>query len=999
MSSLALLPLCLSVAAAPPSKDFWSFRPPVAAAVPETRDRTWPRNEVDRFLLVKLEETGLRPAVEADRTTLFRRLSFALTGLPPSIEALDAFLQDGATDAYERVVERFLASPRFGERFGRYWLDVARYADTKGYTYGRDERRFVHSHVYRDWVIGAYNRDLPYDRFVSLQIAADRLVGPNDDPRDLAAMGFLTLNRSFIGVVHDIIDDRIDVLLRGTQGLTGGCARCHDHKFDPISMADYYGLYGIFANSLEKTVPAVAPPERTSDFLSYESELQKREAKLRDTLRQKREALSERLRAKTTDYLVAVLDVEKLPTEDFYSFIGLEDLNPTVVRAWQAYLFQTAKAFHRVFAPWHALERLRGAEFSDRAPGEIARFFVEGAQPLNPPVAAAFRGAAPASMVDVAKKYGALLAEAHHRWAAALAEAKTAGREPPAALEDASWEELRAVLYGPGTPCAVPDAHLSEIEWWFDEATRVEISKLHGEIDKWLIESPGAPPHAVLLVDRPQPKPSRVFLRGNPATRGAEAPRQYIDFLSEGIERPFQDGSGRAELGRAIASPRNPLTARVMVNRVWLWLFGFGLVRTPSDFGMRSEPPEHRELLDWLAVRFMEEGWSVKALVRRLVLSNAYRSSSATSDINLRADPEGRLLSRFPRARLDYEALRDALLSASGELDLAMGGRAVDLEKSSSAFRRSVYGTIDRQYLPAVLRVFDYANPDLHSPQRFTTTVPQQGLYLMNSPFVLDRARKLAAHLTRDRADDGERVRLLYRLALRREASPQEHLRAVAFLAGLPVESEPPPPPTQAAWSYGFARFDASTQRTADFTPLPHFTGDSWQGGAAWPDSALGWVRVTNLGGHPGNDPAHASLRRWTAPRDLVAAIRGKLKHAAPEGDGVAARIVSSRGGLLWSANVHNTEADSALSGVELRAGDTLDFLVDIGGTLAYDDYLWSPAIEAAPEAAAVTKDTPRRWDARADFAGGAATAARPLTPLELLAQALLLSNEFAYVD
>jgi len=280
---------------------------------------------------------------------------------------VEAFLKDNLPEAFARVVDRLLSSPRYGERWGRYWLDVARYSDTKGYVYtDREEGRFVHSSAYRDWVIRAFNEDMPYDRFLKLQIAADQMVSA-DNGRDLAAMGFLTLGRRFLGVVHDIIDDRIDVLMRGTQGLTVGCARCHDHKFDPIPTKDYYSLYGIFNGSTERELPLVTNLEHNQHYAEFLKGLREREEKLEQTFRKKCDELSERLRGQTVQYLTAVLEVDKLPSEEFYAIRGPDDSNPTIVRQWDFYLRQTVRQVSPVFALWHEFEKLPSKDFGLRA--------------------------------------------------------------------------------------------------------------------------------------------------------------------------------------------------------------------------------------------------------------------------------------------------------------------------------------------------------------------------------------------------------------------------------------------------------------------------------------------------------------------------------------------------------------------------------------------------------------------------------------------------------
>ena len=954
---LFLVPLLLADAE-PPARQHWAFVPPAAHEPPEVRDATWARGPLDRFILTRLEEKALAPAPEADRRTLLRRVSYDLTGLPPTFEETQAFLDDDSPDALERLTDRLLASPRHGERWGRYWLDVARYADTKGYVYSdREERRFVHSTSYRDWVIRALNEDMPYDRFLLLQLAADRLE-PEGSPH-LAAMGFLTLGRRFLGVIHDIIDDRIDTVFRGTQALTVSCARCHDHKFDPIPTLDYYSLYGIFVSSSERTVE-LAGGEPAPE--AYRQELAKRIADLDKKLEEKKEAVASRFRARVKEYLLAVLDVERLPTEEFYAFLGPDDLNPVVVRQWHAYIFASRGPGQSIFAPWRAFAGLKKDAFARGARAALDSVRSES----HPLVLAAFERKLPGSMEEVARTYGEL-------------------------LHNPTEEALRSVLHGPGSPASVPPGPVTEIDWLFDEPTRVELGKLQSKIDAWRIEAPGSPGHAVLLVDRPVERPARVFVRGNPAQKGEEAPRRFLTAISRGDPKELEHGSGRLGLARAIAAPDNPLTARVLVNRVWLHHFGAGLVRTPSDFGLRAEPPSHPELLDFLSQSFVDGGWSIKRLHRELVPSSAYRQSSEAQPEGSRLDPENRLLHRANRTRLDFEALRDSLLAASGELELAMGGRPADIFAEPFSTRRTVYGLVDRQFLPGTFRVFDVANPDQHTPERHATTVPQQALFLLNSPFVAGRARAVARRKEiASAARDSDRIGALWEVVLGRRPVEREVETALAYLTDAREEPADPGPPGGREWSYGFGRYvepsGGHAGRIEGFTPLPHFTGEAWQGGPKWPDEKLGWVQLTAAGGHAGNDLSHAAVRRWTAPRAGRAAIEGTIAHVHKPGDGVRARVVSSRFGSLGEWSLHDGNVETQLAPIEVKPGDTIDFVVDLGGALSNDDFLWAPTVRLDDE----------RWSAREGF-GGPRTP--PLTPLESLAQALLVSNELVFVD
>jgi hypothetical protein len=624
---------------------------------------------------------------------------------------------------------------------------VARYADTKGYVF-REDRNYPHAYTFRDWVIGAFNDDLPYDEFLVAQLAADRL----DDASAAPAAGFLTLGRRFINNKHDIVDDRIDVVTRGLMGLTVTCARCHDHKYDPITMADYYGLYGVFASS--------------------------------------------------------------------------------------------------------------------REPG---------------------------------------------------------GEDAPLALVDAD-----------------------------------------------------------------KPEEPVVFLRGNPSNRGPRVARRFLACLSEQESEPFSVGSGRWELAQAIASPDNPLTARVWVNRVWLHLFGQGLVNTASDFGTRSDPPSHPQLLDSLARKFTEDRWSTKRLIRQLVLSSVYRQASDDRPEARARDPENRLLWRMNRCRLDLEALRDSMLVAAGRLDETRGGPSVKLTEQPYPTRRTVYGFIERQNLPGFFRTFDFASPDTHSPSRPHTTVPQQALYLMNSPFAMEQASHLADRdEVRNAESDGARITKLFRCALGREPSRDELALAQAYVSSSdPLDG--PAGDELDLWRYGYGSYD-SQGKLVRFQPLPHFTGKAWQGGRELPDPTLGWVTLNAGGGHPGNDAAHAAIRRWVAPRAGTVRLDGTLEHPSDQGDGVRGRAVSDLRGLLAEWKVQNGKIATRVDPFAVEPGEVIDWVTDCRSNPNHDSFRWAVTVRLEAEGTG-----PRTWNSATDFRG---PAPEPLDPWQRLAQVLLMSNEFAFVD
>jgi hypothetical protein len=769
-----------------PWQRHWAFQPVRKPDLPTVKDRAWAQSPIDRFILARLEAKGLTPSPPGARRTLIRRVTFDLVGLPPTPEEVATFEADTAPGAFARVVDRLLASPHYGERWGRYWLDVARYADTKGYVFF-EQPEFPWAWTYRDYVIRAFNEDLPYDQFVLHQLAADRLP-LGSDRRPLTALGFLSLGGHFMNNQQDILDDRIDVVTRGLLGLTVSCARCHDHKFDPIPQRDYYSLYGVFASTVEPPVPPLfEPPPRTAAYAAFDKELKVREKKLTDFVRQKHALLVGGARSRVAEYMLAAHALRNQPsTEEFMLIADGGDLNPTMLVRWKAYLDRTARRHHPVFAPWNTLAAASPAEFATKAAELAARLAgpPNPARPVNLLVAEAFAGTPCKDITDAARRYGTLLNGVDKAYRQAVA---ARGERAVPKLPDPAEEELRQVFYGPDAPPNVPMPPLGDLHLLPDRPSQAKLQELLKALETWRATGPGAPPRAMVLEDAPAPSEARVFLRGNPNNPGEAVPRRFLSVLAGENPRPFHDGSGRLELARAIADPQNPLTARVIVNRVWLHHFGAGLVRTPSDFGLRSEPPTHPELLDWLAATFVEDGWSLKKLHRQILLSQTYQQQSVDRREGKSVDPENLLLWKMNRRRLDFEALRDSLLAVAGRLERKVGGPPVRDIMSPAATRRTVYGYLDRQNLPGLYRTFDFPSPDASSPQRDTTTVAPQALFLMNSPFVIECARNLArrSELAAEK-DLACKVARLYRLLYGRRPTSEEMAVALDYVSENP---------------------------------------------------------------------------------------------------------------------------------------------------------------------------------------------------------------------
>lgn len=963
--------------------DHWSLKSVVAVTPPPLADAAAAKSPIDAFIISALQAHELGLSEIADRRTLIRRLSFDLLGLPPSAEEIDAFIADQDPQAWEKLIDRYLASPRYGERWGRHWLDVARYADNRGYKFfGSDE---LFAFTYRDWVIQAFNEDLPYDQFILQQLAADRLI-TNADTRPLAALGFLTVGRRFLEDKPDIIDDRIDVITRGFLGQSVTCARCHDHKFDPIPTADYYSLFGVLAGSAEVMRTLSSPDTITPEETAFANELNLREQTLQDYLKRRHRELLADFRGKIAEYLMQGQKSRASPPMDRFMFVEVPGtLSQLVVGNWRAMLDRTAQKHDPIFAPWHAFAGLPPDQFAAQASTLANKFAAHGdpEHPINPLVARLF-DTPPADLVDVAKRYESLLKGIDAQWSSLVAAAGS--NPPPRQFEDPHLESLRRVLYGPLAPMDVP---VTDVEFLVGREGQKEINDLRGKISEHLASATVKPKRTLALEEQEELNhfQPRIFVRGKPTNLGDEVPRQMLKAVAGENRAAFQQGSGRLELAKAIGDKKNPLTARVIVNRVWQWHFGTGLVRTPSDFGVRGDPPTHPELLDFLANYLMDHDWSLKQLHRLILNCRTYQQASTLNNIGLQKDPDNRLLWHFPRQRLDLETMRDSLLFVSGELDTTMGGLPVPIAEPPYSTRRSVYGFIDRQNLPGLFRTFDFANADSHTPIRFTTTIPQQALYFMNHPFVEARANALASLAEfQNETDLEKRITLLYRRVFGRMPDDVEKHAGMEFI------NSPQEAPPISEWHYGYGELDESN-KLLNFQPLPYFTGQRWQGGSQLPDGALGWLYLDALGGHPGLGRKFCIIRRWTAPRGGELSIEGELKHEVAAGDGVVGHIISSRQGPLASWSVHNRQATTALKTLTVEPHDTLDFVVECGPNMDInnDQHLWSPKIVLKYSEGAETKE--QTWQADHDFRGPYQT------PWQRYVHAILQTNEFVFTD
>ncbi len=784
--------------ATPQQRTFWSFQPIRKPTAPEVKDAAWARTEIDRFILAALEKDGLKPVKSADRRTLLRRASLDLTGLPPAPEEFDAFEKDTSPDAFAKVIDRLLASPQYGERWGRLWLDVARYGEDDYRSLDPMKRGFnpyPNAYLYRDWVIKAFNDDLPYDQFVKAQLAAD---GMDEKVRVkmMPALGFLGLGPWFYdnGAVEitraDERHDRVDVVSRGFLGLTVGCARCHDHKYDPISAKDYYALAGVFANTSYIEHP-LAPKSVVDEYKAKEKLVENKEKLLGELTKNESAALAGNLALQASKYMQAAWKVTGEPKEEMFNAVEDAKLDYELFDRWLKFLAKPPK-FYPYLKSWQEMIRLGGtAEEAKKLSEEFQKLILdvmferkEVTEENEIIEAKALPGTKkkkpsklPSEFVTnddfcpgCALELKALSPERSNLWTDVfqrdLAEgfdpAQTFDRIKPGLLAFRGWGLER---------------RLSAERRSFIEALRADIKALESEMD---------PKYPYLHAVRDSDKPAnlRISNRGNPFNLGDEVPRRFLSVLSDGAPQPFTKGSGRLELADAILN--QPITMRVMVNRVWKSHFGTGLVDSPSNFGVAGERPSHPELLEYLARYFVDHGWSIKNLHREIMLSSVYQLSSDLSQANFEKDSGNRLYWRANRRRLDAEQLRDSLLYVSGALELKLGGPSAELKPSFN--RRTVYGKVSRYRLDEYLQLFDFPSANLSAEKRFTTSVPLQRLFLMNSDFVQQQA-ELVARRVASESDNSSRIRMAYRLILGRQPTEAELDTGLAYLRTEPLAS------------------------------------------------------------------------------------------------------------------------------------------------------------------------------------------------------------------
>lgn len=959
----------------------WAFQPIRKPELPTSSDPDWAIRPIDNFVRAKLDEHGLKPSPTTGRDVLIRRAFNDLIGLPPTPEIVNNVFGKPSLEGmnFRDIVDGLLASEHYGERMARHWMDVARYADTRDFLAAAD-LRYPFAYTYRDWLISAFNQDMSYDEFVKQQLAADFISDKPNDP-NLAALGFITVGPMYRGSALERMSDRIDTVSRGLMGITASCARCHDHKYDPISIEDYYALYGVFRDSVSpEEFPQIESPlgkavdaELVKDFeAKYHAEVAKLEEYEQDLADKAREELLKRF----DDYLVGYVEMNIAKTETDRGLKSKRKLEETALKpiARNLDLFRRRKANTNdpVLGPIVVLLHVDDKDFVKERDAYLSG---GRGKKLN----SAIRGTVAASQnrLELAKQLGQVFNQA--------------------AAEDASGDLLdvkTALANEPEKPFEItPDAASAASRLL--GAGRQKLARFQEAIKDVEATHPGAPPKAMVLQDAEKFDPVYVMFRGEPQRRGPEVPRRFPAYFAPGdAAKPFENGSGRLELAENICHPDNPLTARVLVNRIWRMHFGSGLVRDAGDFGLRADAPVQQELMDYLASYIMNNNWSIKQLHREIMLSATYRQTSAVSDPPMRADgtsaaeidAENSLLWRQNRRRLDFESMRDSMLAAANTIDLSVGGRSVKLSETPHPTRRTVYAYIDRVEPDPIFATFDVAPPTQSTAQRTETLVPQQALFAMNNPFVTEQARAMVARDEFTTANtDEDRINALARRAFQRDARPNE----ITMVSNFVTAAEEMMGDRQPVWQYGYG---SAGSDGSDFQPLKHFDGQRYTYGTDFPSKEGGYLMLSKLGGHPGNSSDSSIVRRWVAPDNMTIRIAGNLSRKSDRGDGVRA-LVRVAGQPVKEFQIVTGEEKTLAGYQDVRKGDAVDFIIDPIKTATSDGYNWTVLIEKRLRGSDSIEDT---WHSARDFAGPPPP---PLTPWEQAAQAMLMTNEFLFVD
>jgi hypothetical protein len=783
----------------PERRAFWSFKPLQDPSIPAVKDAKWAKNDLDRFVLARLEKENLKPVGPAAKSDLIRRATLDLIGLPPTPEEIASFEKDTSPDAFAKVVDRLLASPRYGERWGRMWLDVARFGEDdyrslnpfpKGY------RPYPNAWAYRDWVIQAFNDDMPYDQFVKEQLAGD-LMDAKTRYKALPATGFLGLgpwyydNGSNEVTRADERHDRVDVVSRGFLGLTVACARCHDHKYDPIPQTDYYSLAGVFFNTAYEEYPR-APQKVVADYLKLQEQLDQKQEIAKDMTQDASNELSRSLALQTANYLQGVWEVTGKEKKDISEVVEARKLDYELFERWIKYMAKPTDKYKNKDA-WQAMIKKDGGtkaeakKLAEQFQDEIEQVMLQknDLDAQNKVLEAKdLDGTKPKKRTDKPSNFvsnkdfnpGALIRfkvlpdDVTNFWVE-IFEHELKDSEDPQASMDRKPKPGVLLFRGWG------------LESRLGPETQARLKSIQDDIAALEKKLDPSYPFIHGVKDAEKPVNIQLALRGNPDTLGPEVPRHFLSVLSPGDPVPLTEGSGRMQLANLIVN--QPIAMRVIVNRIWKGHFGTGIVDTPSNFGFGGERPTNPELLEYLARSFIKDGMSIKKLQRDIMLSATYQLSAENNQLDFEKDSGNRLYWRSNRKRMDAEQIRDSILDVAGNLDTMIEGPSEELTPDFKG--RTVYGKVSRYKLDAYLQLFDFPPPNMSAEKRFTTTVPLQRLFLMNSDFVQLEAEALAKRVAAE-PDNRARIRKMYTLIYGRLPSEQEIQIGLGYLHAEPAK-------------------------------------------------------------------------------------------------------------------------------------------------------------------------------------------------------------------
>ncbi|HYR43298.1 MAG TPA: PSD1 and planctomycete cytochrome C domain-containing protein [Terriglobia bacterium] len=779
-------------------RHLWSIQPLAKPEIPKVKDAAWPLNDLDRLVLAKLEKEGLKPAAMADRRTLLRRVTYDLTGLPPTYEELKAFEADKSPNAYEKVIDRLLASPRYGERWARHWMDVVRYGEDDYRVAKQPDRveKYPFAYLYRDWLIKSFNEDIPYDQFIKAQLAAD-LLDEKTRPSMIPALGMhgtgvwsyqdnpAPIERA------DEWHDKVDVTTKAFLGLTVGCARCHDHKYDAIPQRDYYSLASVFASSHYKAYPQVDKPV-VDEYEKASKQLEGKEKDLKKFLEQASDLYAQMLFAQSEDYMVAafkvgnpksatvqsVADDSKLDAElldRWVKFLKKKPINYSFLKPWQDMVGKggTAEEAKKLAHEFYLkVSEVNEKYFKLKQDNEIALAQFKNEEQFDP---------LPNGLKRQLNKHQIDL--------------KGLDREETYVWRDIFDQDLPELgQINVNADDKKKPGLLKLTDWALEKRLSADlaghVTRAKAGIEAFKKSMPKPFPFVYGLEEEKEPSDLKVFVRGNPYAFGEEAPRAYPSIFTEGQAKRFEKGSGRLELAEMIS--KEPVTARVIANRIWRWHMGRGITDTPNNFGIAGERPTNPELLEYLASKFLSAGMSWKKLHKEILMSRTYQLSSTTVEANLAKDQENRFFWRANRQRLEAEGIWDSLLTASGKLDLKQVGGASE-ELGEKMVRRAVYATVSRMYPNDFQMTFDLPTPTISAERRYITNVPQQRLFFLNNSFVYQQAEELANRITSETSQEAQ-ITKAFQIAYQRVPTPEELKASIRFLRDAAQQAAPPSP-------------------------------------------------------------------------------------------------------------------------------------------------------------------------------------------------------------